>query len=132
MPGGEYLISQRAADRPTHPLMWECVGGSVLKGENSIDGAVREVQEEVGIRLLPSEGKRLFSKVREEIEGRKFNDILDVWLFSYNGEANLQNASTNEVAQCRWMKPEEIRKLFAEGRFVDTLSYFFSEVETQQ
>ena len=25
---GQYLISQRAADRPTYPLLWECVGGS--------------------------------------------------------------------------------------------------------
>ena len=27
---GAYLISQRAVDRPTCPLMWECVGGSHL------------------------------------------------------------------------------------------------------
>ena len=43
---GAYLISQRAANRPTCPLMWECVGGSVLKGEESVDGAIREVKEE--------------------------------------------------------------------------------------
>ena len=48
---GEYLISQRAASRPSYPLMWECVGGSVLRGESSVDGAVREVKEEVGIDL---------------------------------------------------------------------------------
>jgi len=40
---GEYLISQRSADRPTYPLMWECVGGSVVKGEDSLTGALREV-----------------------------------------------------------------------------------------
>lgn len=62
---GEYLISQRAANRPTFPLMWECIGGSVLKGESSIEGAIREVKEEVGtyIRLpflfLSGEGIRL-------------------------------------------------------------------------
>ena len=39
---GEYLISQRSVSRPTFPLMWECVGGSVLMGESSIDGALRE------------------------------------------------------------------------------------------
>lgn len=48
---GEYLISQRAADRPIYPLMWECVGGSVVKGETSLEGAVREVKEEVGLDL---------------------------------------------------------------------------------
>ena len=39
---GQYLISKRSADRPTHPLMWECPGGSVLLGETSLHGAVRE------------------------------------------------------------------------------------------
>ena len=50
---GEYLISQRSASRPTFPLMWECVGGSVLSGECSMDGARREVKEEVGLDLPP-------------------------------------------------------------------------------
>ena len=31
---GEYLISQRSADRPVFPLMWECVGGAALAGED--------------------------------------------------------------------------------------------------
>ena len=39
---GQYLISQRSANRPTYPLMWECVGGSVVKGEDSLQGAIRE------------------------------------------------------------------------------------------
>ena len=33
---GEYLISQRSANRPTFPLVWECVDGSVVKGEDSL------------------------------------------------------------------------------------------------
>ena len=44
---GEYLISQRSASRPTFPLMWECVGGSVLAGEDSLAGALREAREEL-------------------------------------------------------------------------------------
>ena len=60
---GEYLISQRSFRRPTFPLMWECVGDSVLKGESSIEGAVREVKEEVGLDLEQSAGKLLFSKI---------------------------------------------------------------------
>ena len=70
---GEYLISQRSANRPTSPLMWECVGGSVLMGESSIDGALREVKEEVGLDLEPETGKILFTKIRST-----FNDIVDV------------------------------------------------------
>ena len=48
---GEYLISQRSADRPTFPLMWECVGGAATAGEDSLTAALRETAEEVGIDL---------------------------------------------------------------------------------
>lgn len=75
---GEYLISQRAADRPTYPLLWECVGGSVLKGENSLQGALREVKEEVGLDLEGSTGKVIFTKTRKVVDRVKCNDIMDV------------------------------------------------------
>ncbi len=122
---GEYLISQRAANRPTFPLMWECVGGSVLKGEESVDGAIREAKEEIGIVLEPSQGKKLFSKIRDVIDGQPFQDIMDVWLFEYDGEAQLENATTDEAVDCKWMSVDDIKKLYDSGKLVYTLDYFF-------
>ena len=87
---GEYLISQRSANRPTAPLMWECVGGSVLMGESSIGGALREVKEKVGLDLKPENGKLLFTKIRSA-----FNDMVDVWLFEYDGDLRLDAATTD-------------------------------------
>ena len=78
---GEYLISQRSADRPAYPLMWECVGGSVTKGEDSLTGALRETKEEVGLTLSPEDGKLVYSVVGRVVNGVKFTDIVDVWLF---------------------------------------------------
>lgn len=125
---GEYLISQRSANRTRYPLMWECVGGSVLKGEDSLQGALREVKEEVGIDLEPDKGHVLFTKVRKVMEGKIVNDIVDVWLFDYDGEVNLSNATTDEVAQVAWMNKEQIRELHEQKMFVCTLEYFFTEV----
>ena len=130
-PQGKYLISQRAASRPTHPLMWECVGGSVLKGESSLQGALREAQEEVGAQLLPHRGRVVFSRLRKTINGKKANDIMDVWLFEHDGEISLAQATTDEVAQSRWMDAREIRALYDAGKLVHTLSYFFTEVERE-
>ena len=121
---GEYLIAQRAADRPSFPLYWECVGGSVTKGENGLEGAVREVKEEVGIDLLPENGKLVFSKVRKH-----FNDIVEVWLFDYDGDIDLKNATTAEVAQTDWLNRSEIKALFEQDKFVNTLEYFFTEID---
>mgnify|MGYP003293130685 FL=1 len=125
---GEYLISQRSANRSRYPLMWECVGGSVVKGEDSLQGAIREVKEEVGIDLEPDKGHVLFTKVRKIMEGKIVNDIVDVWLFDYDGEVNLSDATTDEVAQVTWMDREQIRDLHEQKMLVGTLEYFFTEV----
>ena len=87
---GEYLISKRSVNRPTFPLMWECVGGSDVI-----------------------------------YECKEFNDIMDVWLFEYDGDLHLENTTTDEVADCKWMTVSEIRKLYEDKRLVQTLDYFF-------
>lgn len=129
---GQYLISQRSANRPTYPLMWECVGGSVVKGEDSLLGAIREAKEEVGVDLMPENGQVLFTKTRKIIDGKIFNDIMDVWLFKYDGEVDLGNATTDEVVQVAWMNREQIKELFDANMFVNTLEYFFTEVDKEK
>lgn len=47
---GNVLLSQRHPDK-TYPLLWEGTGGSVLAGETSRDGAVRELREEIGLSV---------------------------------------------------------------------------------
>lgn len=120
---GEYLISQRSATRPSFPLMWECVGGSVLAGEDSLTGAIREVKEEVGLDLYPEAGRLLFTKVRSN-----YRDIADVWLFHCDENAATPIA-TDEVAQSKWMTREEISALHASGKLVESLYYFFDKVD---
>lgn len=119
---GQWLISQRAASRPTFPLKWESVGGSVTKGEDSLTGAIREAKEEVGVDLDPAQSKLVSSTVREH-----FQDIKDVWCLPYDGEIDLRNATTDEVADMRWMTVEEIRRLYDAGELVHTLGYFFDD-----
>ena len=126
---GEYLISQRSANRPTFPLVWECVDGSVIKGEDSLQGALREVKEEVGVDLLPEKGHVILSDIKKIEFGKVVNKIVDVWLFEYDGEVDLSNATTDEVAQVAWMNRSQIKELFDANMFVDTLEYFFTEVD---
>ena len=126
---GEYLISQRSADRPAYPLMWECVGGSVTKGEDSLTGALRETKEEVGLTLSPEDGKLVYSVVGRVVNGVKFRDIVDVWLFEYDGPVSLEQATTKEVAQTVWMTKKQIQELFGSGKRVHTLGHFFEAEE---
>lgn len=89
-------------------------------------GALRETQEEVGLALSPDNGKRIYSVVGRVVNGVRFSDILDVWLFEYDGPVLLEQATTNEVAQVVWVTKAQIKELFDAGKFVHTLSYFFT------
>ena len=90
-----------------------------------MDGAVREVKEEVGIDLSPAAGILVDSEVRKIVNGTVFNDIKDVWLFPYDGEILLENATTDEVVDAKWMTKSEIKEYYRSGKLVPTLAYFF-------
>lgn len=122
---GKFLISQRSKTRPTNPLKYECVGGSVLAGENSLQAALRETKEEVGITLDEKNGQIIYQKTRGIIGGQKFNDIMHVWLFDYDGEVDLSCATTDEVESVCYLSLEEIVEYFKEGKMVPSLDYFF-------
>lgn len=125
---GRYLLSQRAASRPTFPLLWECVGGAVLAGETGAQAALRETREELGLDLAGCRGGLLCTRTRDAVLGQRANSILDVWLFACNGPPRLDRAAAGEVAQAGWRTPGEIRELWRQGRMVPTLDYFFDTV----
>ena len=119
----EYLLSKRSFNKTSFPLMWECVGGSVLKDENTYDAGIREVFEEVGIDLSHTKGKFITSFVRTD-----YQDIVDVYEFNYDGEADLNKATTDEVIETKWVTKEEIENIFNEGKLMPTLKYFINRI----
>ena len=122
---GKYLISQRSPKKDVLPLMWETVAGSVLSGETSLEGALREVKEEVGIDFTPHDARLVYSATGRAVCGRKISEILDVYLFEYDGDVDLSHATTDEVAQSKWMTCDEIVALKREDKLVYILDYFF-------
>ena len=62
--------------------------------------------------------------MRRDVEnGKQFKDILEAWSFRYDGEVDLSRATTDEVAQVKWLTPGDIRALISQGVFVPTLTY---------
>src|SRR5690606_30331142 len=53
---GEILLSQRSKLKTIYPLMWDVsVAGHVDAGESIINGALREIREEIGLNLLETD-----------------------------------------------------------------------------
>lgn len=112
---GKYLVSQRAADKDTDPLKWETVAGHAVSGENSLDAALREVYEEVGITLQPENATILATKVALTYDGCRHNWIGDSYYFETTEEPDLPKATTKEVVQTKWLTVPEIREMYNHG-----------------
>ncbi len=112
---GKYLVSQRAADKDTDPLKWETVAGHSVLGDTSLDAALREVYEEVGIKLAPEDAKLLSTKVAMRLNGKRHNWIRDAFYFETTDEPDLNEATTNEVIQTKWLTFPEIKEMYERG-----------------
>ena len=112
---GKYLVSQRSADKDPDPLKWETVAGHSIAGDTSLDAALREVFEEVGITLESEKATVLATKVALTYDGFRHNWIRDSYYFETTEEPDLQRATTNEVIQTRWLTVAEIRKMYDHG-----------------
>jgi 8-oxo-dGTP diphosphatase len=115
---GKVLLTKRHADKP-HPNLWECPGGSILAGESSLEGAIREVKEEIGIELLSFNGKLINSDRRDV-----FHNFCDVWLFNQIFELKEAILQKDEVSDIKWVTKSELKSMYHSNCVVPTLSYF--------
>ena len=103
---GQYLLSQRHPKKQ-YPLYWECTGGSVLSGETSLQGAIREVKEELGILLTPGSEKLIYQSRRENVQ-----DFYDVWLFHKDIKIEKMRLQETEVVDVQWVNPDKLFEMF--------------------
>ncbi|WP_214744990.1 NUDIX domain-containing protein [Exiguobacterium sp. s189] len=96
---GRLLLSKRHPDK-TYPLLWEGTGGSILAGETSRQGAVRELKEELGLRVLP-EQLRFVTTIKRDTY------FLDLYCYVYEnpidlGQLTLQADEVIDVRLQEW------------------------------
>ena len=101
---GRLLLTQRHPDKHLG-LMWESTAGSVLAGESSLEGALRELREETGLRAGPAQ-LRLLSSER----GESF--FLDNYLYLCPEAEPALILQKEEVAAARFISPAEIEDWF--------------------
>ena len=112
----QILISQRSALKENGPLEWECNGGALLSGEDVIDGLVREIYEELGIKL--QKDKATFLKTAKE--GHRFKEI---YLFEMDIEINELKFADGEVISAKWVSIEEFMNMFNNGEIVYNVDF---------
>jgi 8-oxo-dGTP pyrophosphatase MutT (NUDIX family) len=115
---GTYLIQQRAPHLPVGPGIWATTVGYVLAGEDSLSGAIRETQEELGIRLLPTQLAH-YDRLRTD------DRIEDVWLAAIAHDAAVGLTLGPEVSDVVWASKQELSQMIRRGEFFP-YSYFGS------
>lgn len=114
---GQYLLSQRHPDKQ-YPLYWECTGGAVLSGENSLQGAVREVKEELGIALALEKGELIYQFCREDMQ-----DFYDVWLFHVDIDIKEMVLQKTEVVDVKWVNKNVLFDMYRTGQLHPLIDY---------
>lgn len=97
---GSILVMQRGHKKELFPGKYEAsAGGSVLKGENSEDGALRELREETGI-----DGNVEFMYQWSDAD---FQTIYDQYICITDIEKDAIVFQTDETIAYKWLKPED-------------------------
>lgn len=107
---GEYLVQRRALHLLSGPGIWATTVGYVLAGEDSISGAIRETNEELGIQLLPASLK-WFSRLVMD------HRIEDHWLAEVSKQSIGEPAPGPEVIDWQWASKSQLQQMINRGEF---------------
>ena len=114
----EVLLSQRHTQKKSWGGLWECsASGAVIAGEDSLQGALRETEEEIGIVLQPSEMVLLESIMRE-------NDFRDTFLVRKNIPITELKLQPEEVINAKWVTKTEYENMRDQGLLAPPVQNF--------
>lgn len=118
----EILITKRA-EHKKFGLMWECNGGSVLAGETSLQGVIRELKEEVGVEFK----KREAIFLKEVKGGKKYPDFKDLWLLRRDVKKEEITFPDGEAIDYKWVTIDEFMKMYNNKEIVPTVDFGVEE-----
>ncbi len=109
----EILITQRHPNK-TYPLKWENSGGSILKGENAVNGAIRELYEETGVKVAEDNIRLAYTEVFHPAIYKCFVAYVD-------GKPNIK-LQDRETVDYKWLSYDDFLEFIKTDEFVPKIS----------
>lgn len=114
---GKTLMLRRSKTAPYRPGELDTAGGMVDEGEDFIAAAVREVQEEAGLKLDPADAKLVFA------ESGLRNDTPTTWLFFVAKVTDTGLKLSPEHEAANWMGLDDALEQMEDERHRRLLAY---------
>lgn len=112
---GEIILQKRSQKKETNPNKWTAsASGHISAGDTDIEGAIRELEEEIGIKADEESLKYLFTVKEEHIEEEnnlKVRHISDVYLLFKNIELSELKLQEEEVSDVKYIHYKEFEKM---------------------
>ena len=106
------LIQKRSPQKRNSPNVWAMTGGSVIRGETSLETIERETKEELGISLNMKD----IRLVKQYKTGTVW---LDTYLIKQDIDLKDIVMQEEEVCEVKWATYKEIEELFAHNQFME-------------
>lgn len=113
-----FLLQQRALCKKFYPGQWDTTCGKVRAGESALNGAIREVYEELGIKSVESEYKMLYGKIYAE------KVFLTIFLLEKDFDLSEIRIKEDEVADVKLCSLEEMTEILTPSKnkeYIDVL-----------
>lgn len=111
---GEILLAQRAATKTLHPLLWDVsVAGHVDAGESIEKGAIREIQEEIGLTINKNDLIKIgiFECFQSYSNGIVDNEFHHTYLVELKVDIKQLTPQDGEVGALKLVTIEEFNKI---------------------
>lgn len=108
---GEILLQKGSNIRSHHPGLWDIsAAGHVISGEKPDDAAIREIEEELGIKVKLKDLKSIATRTKiSDIKVNYFNKEFDeVYLFKFDGEISDLSLKDPDIECFRFIPLEKL------------------------
>ena len=110
----QILFQQRHLNSPTHAGKLDCsVAGYLEAGETPLEGALREMHEELGIRALPEKLRLVGRRFNAMIDhhGRERRIVANSHILNLDSLEDHFQINPDEVYAIFWISAEELKKI---------------------